>query len=194
MTPPNVLLSYAHDNEAHKQNALDLADRLNNEGINCWIDRYVEGSDPEYGWPSWMDEKVRTSDFVLVVASERYLARFEHRESEGKGLGAKFESLLLVQEIFDNDSKNQKFIPVLFDKNDKINILGPLKPWTYFNVLDESDYEKLYRRLTDQIKIVKPAVGKIKSYSNTDTNSTSPVVEEIEEIIIYEKKQQQACN
>lgn len=185
MTSPNVFISYAHDSETHKQRTLDLADRLNIEGINCWIDRYIEGSDPEHGWPAWMDEKIRLSNFVLVVASERYLARYEHREIDGKGLGAKFESLLLLQEIFENDSKNLKFIPILFDKDDKKNILGPLRPWTYFNIFDDDDYEKLYRRITDQIKIIKPPVGKIKSFSKQDDSATVVALEQ-EGIIIAE--------
>jgi hypothetical protein len=185
MTSPNVFVSYAHDSEEHKQRTLELADRLNAEGINCWIDRYIEGSDPEHGWPAWMDEKIRQSDFVLVVASERYLARYEHRETDGKGLGAKFESLLLLQEIFDNDSKNLKYIPILFDKEDKKHILTPLRPWTYFSVFDENDYEKLYRRITNQIKISKPPVGKIKSFSKEDDSATV-VAPELEGIIIVE--------
>lgn len=162
LTSPTVLISYAHDNDEHKQHALDLADRLNNEGVDCWIDRYVEGSDPEHGWPAWMEEKVRTSDYVLVVASERYLARFEHREVDGKGQGARFESLLLLQEIFERDSKNQKFIPVIFRKEDQQYILGPLRAWTRFNIHEKAEYERLYARLTGQIKIQKPPVGKVR--------------------------------
>lgn len=178
MISPNVLISYAHDSEEHKERALALADKLNLEGINCWIDRYVEGSDPERGWPAWMEEKVRLSDFVFVIASERYLARFEGREVDGKGAGAKFESLILQQEIFENDSKNQKFIPIIFDKTDRAFIPIPLKAWTNFNASDDGDYEKLYRRITGQIKISKPVVGKIKVFEDKKTKAAALEIQE----------------
>lgn len=177
---PTVLISYAHDNEEHKQQALNLADRLNNEGIDCWIDRYVEGSDPEHGWAAWMEEKVRTSKYVLVVASERYLARFEHREAPGRGQGAKFESLLLLQAIFENDSKNQKFIPVIFCEEDQPFILGPLRAWTRFNVHEKVEYDRLYARLTGQIEIKKPKVGNLRMLDHLKASeivTDEPVIE-----------------
>lgn len=177
-TLPSVFISYAHDDEKHKQRVLEFSDKLITEGgLDCWIDRYVEGSSPERGWTSWMEEKIRTSDFVLVVASPDYLKRFNGEEVDGKGKGGKYESMVITQELFDSDSKNKKFYSVLFEKGDAKYIIGPLKPWNYFDLSNDGGYDGLYRLLTDQIKIVRPAIGKIKILDK----STSVVAVEVEE-------------
>ena len=72
----SVFIRYSHDSESHRERVLSLSDRLITEGIDCEIDRYVEGESPERGWPVWMEEKLRTSDYVLVVCSENYLKTF----------------------------------------------------------------------------------------------------------------------
>lgn len=168
-----VFISYSHDSEQHRSNALRLADRLNLLGIECWIDRYVEDNPPERGWPNWMEEKIRTSDFILVVCSNRYQQRLEGKEEDGIGLGAKFESILLVQQIYGNDSKNKKIIPVFFNKKDREYIPNVLKPYTNYNVTDREQFTKLYKRLTKQPDVSKPAVGKLFDFSKGDRFQSS---------------------
>ena len=166
-----VFISYTHDSEQHKEKALSLANRLNEEGLDCWIDRYVEDSTPERGWPMWMEEKVRTSKFVLVVGSANYLARYEGRAKSGEGLGAKFESVLATQWLYENEMLNTKFIPVIFDGEDKDNIPFTLRPYSRYNLEGNRDYESLYRRLTDQAKIKKPSVGRLVVFTDKDSSS-----------------------
>ncbi len=67
-----VFISYAHDSEDHKKSVLNLANKLNRIGIECWIDRYVEDNPPERGWPHWMEEKIRNSNYILIVCCSRY--------------------------------------------------------------------------------------------------------------------------
>ena len=160
---PKVFISYAHDDNDHKQKVLDFANKLNSDGIDCWIDRYVEGSSPDNGWPAWMDEKIRLSDFVLVVASQKYLDRWEGRENAGVGKGGKFESILIVQELFDKDSKNTKYYSVLISEKTKNLIISPLRPWNYYDMTKSDGYDGLYRLLTGQIVNVKPPVGKMRN-------------------------------
>lgn len=161
-----VFISYAHDDDTHRKNVLELSNRLLDEGLDCWIDRYVEGSSPERGWPAWMEEKVRTSDFVLVVSSPKYLARFEGREVDGKGLGGKFESILIVDNIYLNDTKNKKFIPIFFGEEASQYTITPLKTATYYDAEEPEGYHNLYRRLTNQPKITRPPVGKVVRFDD----------------------------
>ncbi|MBK6958070.1 MAG: hypothetical protein IPH22_06480 [Nitrosomonas sp.] len=47
---PKVFISYSHDSNEHRQQVLALADRLNENDIDCEIDQYINGS-PSEGWP-----------------------------------------------------------------------------------------------------------------------------------------------
>ena len=87
-SPPRVFISYSHDSQEHADRVLALADRLRSDGVEAWIDQYE--SAPAEGWPRWMEEQINRVDFVLVVASRVYRARFDNGEAE-RGLGAAWE-------------------------------------------------------------------------------------------------------
>lgn len=157
----SVFISYSHDSENHRENVLSLSDRLITEGIDCEIDRYVEGESPEKGWPIWMEEKLKLSDYVLIVCSEDYLKKCEGKVPRGVGLGVIFESVLLLEQIYENGFVNKKFIPIVIESSDAQFVPTPLKPFTRYNVAIEDEYKLLYRRLTNQIEIVKPELGDI---------------------------------
>jgi hypothetical protein len=187
-TKPRVFISYTHDTQAHKKKVLDLANRLNREGIDCWCDQYIEGSTPERGWPLWMEENVRIADYVLVVCTETYLKRCEGREEEGVGDGAKFESVLLIQHLYKKGSVNKKIIPVLLTKDDKKFIPSPLEPFTHYRLYKDEDYISLYRRITNQIAISKPPVGEIikfPSHLNIDSSTLEGVVVDTVELSTF---------
>ncbi|KAF0106510.1 MAG: SEFIR domain-containing protein [Anaerolineaceae bacterium] len=159
MTAPSVFISYSHDSPEHDARVLELSNRLRAEGIDATIDQYE--SSPAEGWPKWMDRRIEKSDFVLVVCTETYHRRVMGEEEKGRGLGAKWESTLTYQHIYDNDSLNMRFIPVLFADSKTEHIPTPLKGATYYHLPDQ--YEKLYRRLTNQPETIKPELGKLKS-------------------------------
>lgn len=102
-----------------------------------------------------------TSRFVLVVCSEPYLRRYHLREQSGVGLGATFESGLLVQRVIDQQGRNTSIIPVLLDSADAQFIPDFLGDVTHYDLSRQGEYEKLLRRLTDQPYVVHPPVGEI---------------------------------
>jgi hypothetical protein len=159
-TPPKVFISYSHDSEEHEDRVLALSNRLRQDGFDARIDQY-EVSPPE-GWPVWMVRQVRESDFVLAICTETYLKRAERREEPGKGHGVILESVLTYQQIYDAGSKNVKFIPVLLQGGERSHIPDPLKPTTFYRCTTDEEYEQLYRRLTNQYEIDKPALGKLR--------------------------------
>lgn len=183
----SVFTSYTHDTTEHKQKVLDFANRLNEMGIDCWIDRYVEDNPPARGWPAWMDERVRLSSEILVVFSERYLARLEGREIAGKGLGGKFESFSILQKFYNEDSQTTKIIPIILNSDDKKYIPLAFSAFTYYNVSDEGDFDKLYRRLTNQPLVRKPTVGSIvtlqsEQHQPVNEMQEQPKIHKVEEI------------
>jgi DNA-binding XRE family transcriptional regulator len=156
---PIVFISYSHDSDAHRQRVLELSERLRAEGVECEIDQY-EVSPPE-GWPKWMERIIRKADFVLVVCTETYRQRFDAEAPAGVGRGVKWESTLLTQHLYDADALNPKFIPIVFDDKDAAFVPVPLNGAARYK-LDDA-YEDLYRHLTDQPRVRRAPVGKIKN-------------------------------
>jgi tetratricopeptide (TPR) repeat protein len=140
---------------------LALADRLRQAGIDAILDQY-ETAPPE-GWPKWMDRQIEEADFVLIVCTETYFNRVGGKAKPGIGRGVKWESLLAYQDIYDNDSLNAKYIPVLLDGVDESHIPRPLRATDRYLLADAQEYEKLYRRITGQPLVVKPELGTIQS-------------------------------
>jgi hypothetical protein len=151
-----VFISYSQDSAEHNQRVKRLADWLRDkEGIESWLDQYVEN--PPQGWPQWMLEQIEQSQYVIVAISERYLSKFR----EKKRTGVRFESVLILQDLYDAGMWNEKFIPVIFEEADQSQIPSFLKPSTYYKLINKEGFEKLSKRihgLTVQPPPVNPKV------------------------------------
>ena len=73
MSAPTVFISYSHDSTEHADRVLAFANQLRKDGVDCILDQY-EMSPPE-GWPRWMDQHIRTCDFVAMICTETYFLR-----------------------------------------------------------------------------------------------------------------------
>ena len=106
-----AFISYSWDSPEHQQSVLELSNRLRSDGIDCDIDLYYQS--PKEGWPRWMERLTRESDYVLVVCTESYLEGYEGGRPPKVGQGVKWESLLTSNDIYYNDSENNKYIPAI---------------------------------------------------------------------------------
>jgi len=159
--PPRVFISYSHESPAHEQQVLGLSDRLRKDGVDADLDQY--GSPPEEGWPFWMENQIREADFVLVVCSEAYLRRVEHKEESLKGGGVVWEINSIYNRLYSERLLSKKFIPVLFAGATPDHIPVPLKGFNYYRVDSENGYDLLYRHLTDQPRASRPDLGTLRS-------------------------------
>lgn len=157
---PRVFISYSHDSPEHDGRVLALADRLVRDGLDCVIDRYQPN--PPEPWPRWMERQIEDADFVLVVCTETYLRRAAGREASGEGRGAAFETVLITQDLYDAAMWNAKFVPVVLDRESADHVPKPLRGYTRYCLDDETAYEDLYRHLTRQPRVTKPARGAVR--------------------------------
>ena len=153
-----VFISYSHDSEDHKQLVLGLANQLRAQGIDSNLDQYEES--PGDGWILWMEKEIDLSQYVIIICTKGYSDKWTDTVS-GYGKGVKWEGAILSQEIYELKGKNSRFIPAVFYDKDKQYIPRILKPYTYYNVMTEDGYERLYRRLTRQPTVRKPTIGKL---------------------------------
>jgi hypothetical protein len=167
-TPPQAAISYAQS--YRRDDVLELSNRLRRDGVKCEIDQYEPA--PEVGWGRFMSELMK-SRTVLVVCSEPYLRRYHLREERGVGLGATFESGILVQRVIESQGRNTSIIPVLLDSADAQFIPDFLRDVTRYDLSRDGEYEKLLRRLTDRPYVVRPPVGEIPHLPTRDEPVTA---------------------
>lgn len=156
---PRVFISYSHDSAGHKLRVLELANRLRREGIDARLDRYVQF--PSEGWPRWMHREIEEADVVLVVCTEIYKGRFDGTDASGKGLGVRWEGLILTQTLYEDLSRDvSRFIPVLFDDTPPMAVPIAFRSFSHFNLPDQ--YDSLYRVLTNQPEVEVPTIGAVR--------------------------------
>ncbi|MCA9682927.1 MAG: TIR domain-containing protein, partial [Myxococcales bacterium] len=153
--PPRVLLSYSHDSPEHARRVLELAQRMRQEGIDAIIDQFDDA--PAEGWPRWMLRQIREADYIVVIASDGYRAKCEGELPRGQGRGVKWESHLTLQELYDDDGYNYRYVPVIFDDATEREVPRPLAASTIYKLPQQ--YDDLYRRLTGQKKVLPMPVG-----------------------------------
>ena len=154
-----IFISYSHDSAQHKLSVLELANRLRQDGLDAQIDRYVPF--PPEGWPRWMRTQIDVADSIIVVCSSTYRQRFEGTDAIHRGLGARWEGLIVTQSLYDEMGRNQKrFIPVLLPGSSPDDIPIELRAFTHYRLHEQ--YDDLYRILTDQPEVRPPALGQIR--------------------------------
>lgn len=157
---PKVFISYSHDSQEHKDRILALANRLRSDGIDANIDQYEQS--PDKGWQRWMLDQVEVSDFVLIICTEQYNRRFRGHEEIGKGQGVTWEGGVIIQELYEAQGQNSKFIPVVSTSRDTNFIPKPLRSSTTYCLDFSGGYESLYRQLTNQHATLKPELGTVE--------------------------------
>ena len=157
---PRVFISYSQDSDDHKQRVLELTQALRADGIDAVIDQFDDN--PAQGWPRWMLDEIAAAQFVLLVVSEGYKKKAEGQVPRGAGRGVKWESHLTIQEIYDADAHNEKFIPVLLEGVTDEAIPQALRAWTYYSWPNSS--EALLRRLLNQPKVIPAPLGPVKKF------------------------------
>ena len=131
-----VFISYSHDSKAHKEQVFDLSETLRLHGIDADLDQYHEN--PPEGWPRWMRNRLEWADYVLVVCSSTYLRRFEGTETIGIGRGAKWEGAIITQNLYNAESEQSKFIPVIPSAGAPDDIPVVLQSATHYRMSTQS--------------------------------------------------------
>jgi SEFIR domain len=154
---PRAFISYSHDSAEHSRRVRALADRLRSDGIEAWIDQYVQ--DPSEGWIRWMRTQVKEANRVLLVFTETYQRRFEGGEEEGNGLGATFEGAIVTHTLYESGGWNAKFRPVVFGEEEERFIPIELRCFNRYSAETPDHYQNLLRWLHGAPRIVVPPVG-----------------------------------
>lgn len=194
LNSPKIFISYSWNPIINKEKTLDLAERLISNGIDVIIDEWSlsEGQD-KY---SFMEKMVNETDInkVLLICNKDYVEK-ANKKSGGVGV----ESLIVSDEIY-NETNQTKFVPVVFERDEKGNAYLPtfIKNRIYIDLSNESYYEeqfeKLIRNIFDRPSRRKPPLGVAPKYIIEDDPvflRTSHKVKSIENALVNEKKNSQ---
>ena len=157
---PSVFISYSWDDEPHKQWVLDLADRLSQNGIYVYLDRYdlKLGKDMVH----FMESSIEKADRILVIGTPKYK---EKADARVKGVG--FEQSIIATSMM-SDLGTDRFIPVLRvgPKEAALPLLlqGRIGAFMDKNENFEKEFENLVREIHGNPAIRRPALGPIPDY------------------------------
>jgi hypothetical protein len=157
---PRALISYSWEGSEHKEWVMQLATRLQGDGIEVAFDQWHlhPGQEKQH----FMEQAVSHSQFVIVICTENYATRANNREG-----GVGYESLIITAEMADH-ILTRKFIPVLRSGSFKTSLPIYIKGRMGVNLsgtpYDEDQYEQLIRVLHGE-PIQPPPIGKKPDFS-----------------------------
>ncbi len=152
-----VFISYAHETEELSNKVLEFSNFLRQQGIASEIDQYEEA--PPEGWPRWMMRQIKEADYVLVCCSKLFYERANDFSGANSGLGVKWETSLILQELYALNTQNTKFIPVFFEEDHQQYIPLPLQPYTHYQISSETRKQSLVDRLKGINQQKRPPLG-----------------------------------
>lgn len=172
-----AFISYAWDNEVHKEWVLKLASDLRRHGVDVILDQWDArlGNDLSF----FMEQGLKASHFILCVCSDKYI-----QKANGGIGGAGYEKRILAAEMM-NDS-NKRFVIPIIKGNSQTNklpiFLSGLKYVDFDNGMYFNNYQELLERIYDEDIKKKPPLGcnPFTSTTISDQITTKLNIEKIE--------------
>jgi hypothetical protein len=115
-----------------------------------------------------MIKQIQQSEYVLVVCSELFHTRANDYSVNDDGLGVKWETNLILQQLYTLNTNNIKYIPVIFGDTEKKFISLPLQPYTYYDLSIQAKREILRDRLLGLSTSKRPPLGASKEQEQTN--------------------------
>jgi hypothetical protein len=161
--PARVFISYAHDDEPHKESVRALAELLLRCGLDVHMDRW--DLDQRRDWYQWASGQVLQADFVVVVASPQCRLAGDWKVENTRNRGLQSE-MALLRELLHSDRAGwrPRLLPVVLPGGSVSDIPLFLQPQTadhyLVEELSERGAEDLLRALTRQPAYQRPEPGK----------------------------------
>lgn len=166
--PIKIFISYAWTSDDYKEKVLNLADRLQNHGIQVIIDEWeLEGGKDKF---HFMESMVNSNDIhkVLVLCNSEY----KRKSNDRKG-GVGYETTIITPAVA-KDIDDTKFIPIIFESTNNPEDLLPayLSSKIFIDLSNpdnfEDRYEELLRTLYSLPRHPKPKLGKKPEWLKND--------------------------
>ncbi|WP_343585525.1 toll/interleukin-1 receptor domain-containing protein [Flavobacterium sp.] len=172
-----VFISYSWDNAEHKEWVLKLANYLiEKAGCNVLLDQFDLAAGKEL--THFMENSLEKADKVIIILTEEYKKRADSRTG-----GTGFEYSLISQGLYDLQSNNDKFIPVLRRGTKSTSAPIYISTKIYHSMLDDSKFENdaftLSRIIYNKPEVIRPKQGAIPDFNNPDYDPIIAIASEL---------------
>ncbi len=154
---PVVFISYSWDDEEHKDWVLKLANRLSDDGVEVILDRFYlrPGANLQY----FVENNIGRAQRVIIIFTPNYKLKADKRTG-----GVGYEYSIMNVELYNNLTKNEKFIPLLRKGNMSESIPTFMQQFIHIDVTNdenvENSYNDLIREIYNEPEIKLPKIGK----------------------------------
>lgn len=153
---PIVFISYSWDDEQHKEWVLNLADRLCADGIDALLDRY--DLKPGKNLPHFVEQSIVNADRIIIVFTPNYKLKADRRVG-----GVGFEYSIMNADLYNNQTTNEKIIPVLRSGSEEDSIPAFMQQFIHIDTRNNDNFENSYvdllREIYNEPAIQKPTLG-----------------------------------
>ena len=182
METPKVFISYSWHPKENQIRVEQLVERLFSDGVHCVIDIYdlQDGQDKNI----FMEKMVNDPSVkkVLLICNKEYTEKANARKG-----GVGIESTIVSEEIY-NNAEQTKFIPVIFEYDEKgkpylptfvkSRIFVDLSTAERFN----EGYDQLLRDIYDKPLHKRPTLGSMPTYLKEEKPVFLPTTHKVETI------------
>ena len=159
-----VFISYSWDDENHKNWVLELANKLVEDGIDVLLDRYDLKAGKSL--THFIESSISKADKIIIVFTPNYKLKATNRRG-----GVGYEYSIMNAELYQNQTDNDRIIPVLRKGRQKESIPEFMQQYIHLDMTNDSNFElsftDLKREILDEPEIVKPKLGKKKPVHNS---------------------------
>ncbi|MCJ7933330.1 MAG: toll/interleukin-1 receptor domain-containing protein [Chryseobacterium sp.] len=153
---PVVFISYSWDDAEHKEWVLKLANRLASDGVEVILDRFY--LKPGANLQHFVENNLGRAHRVVIIFTPNYKLKADKRTG-----GVGFEYSIMNVELYNNITKNEKFIPLLRRGNMTESIPTFMQQFIHIDVTNdeniENSYNDLIREIYNEPEIKTPEIG-----------------------------------
>ena len=168
---PSVFISYSWDDELHKQWVLELAGRLSLDGISVILDRYY--LKPGKSLPHFVENSIAKANRIIIIFTPNYKLKADHRTG-----GAGYEYSIMNIDLYNNQTKNDKIIPVLRSGSVNESIPSFMQQFIHIDFQNDNNFENSYldllREIYNEPEIQKPQIGAKPLFKKKSSNEMYP--------------------
>lgn len=173
---PKVFISYAWGTEDYQQKVLAFASELKSHRVDVVLDKWhLQPGQDVY---NFMEKSVKDPEinFVLILCDKNYAEKANDRKG---GVGT--ETLIISQQVYE-DAEQEKFIPVVFERDEKGRICKPLyiNSRYHFDLSIAEKYADEYKKLVRYLYGIKvypePELGDIPEWLYKDNQISAKTI------------------